>query len=179
MKFLKFFPFITILFLVFSISLGAQKTKKGKQKPDPKPTKETTKVSPTDKKQKEDTLISVKTDTVQPVEEKSEKKEKEESSTQAKDEAKNPTPVREEPSITPVSTPVKKQADTTDTINPITLNQYFSNDIWFRGFSVLGDRLAQRDNRQFQSMQHAWNVVTGVSYSPTENFSIGTQSKQG
>ena len=74
--------------MVFSISLGAQKTKKGKQKPDPKPTKETTKVSPTDKKEKEDTLISVKTDTVQPVEEKSEKKEKEESSTQAKDEAK-------------------------------------------------------------------------------------------
>lgn len=173
MKFLKFFPFITILFLVFSISLGAEKTKKGKQKPAQKAPKETTKVSPTDKKEKEDTLISVKTDTVQPVEEKSDKKEKEESITQAKEEAKNPTLVREEPSITPVSTPAKKPADNADTINPITLNQYFSNDIWFRGFSVLGDRLAQRDNRQFQSMQHAWNVVTGVSYSPTENFSIG------
>lgn len=170
MKSLKNFQLLTILFLLFSLSISAEKTKKGKQKPVEKKNIETTKSDRKEKIEKENNLISVKTEPAELVEEKSTKKEREEVIT--KEEPKTPPApiVKEEPvSITP---PVTKTS-TADSIHPITLNQYFSNDIWFRGFSVLGDRLAQRDNRRYQSMQHAWNLVTGVSYDVSENFSIG------
>lgn len=56
---------------------------------------------------------------------------------------------------------------------PITFTQFLWNDIPFRGYSVLGDRLAQRDNKSYESMQHAWNVTTGLSFTtPIEGLSI-------
>lgn len=72
-----------------------------------------------------------------------------------------------------LTVPAKATDSDKEAVNPITLNQYFSNDVPFRGFSVLGDRLARRDNRQYQSMQHGWNLVTGVSFNPLENLSLG------
>lgn len=57
-------------------------------------------------------------------------------------------------------------------VNPITFNQVFTNDNTFRGFSVLGNKLSQRDNRAYDSLPQAWNVVNSLSYSPSENFYI-------
>ncbi|MCZ8342752.1 MAG: hypothetical protein O9301_06955 [Leptospira sp.] len=51
--------------------------------------------------------------------------------------------------------------------------QYLSNDNTFRGFSVLGNKLSQRDNTAYNSVPQAWNITTGVSFQPSENLTIG------
>ncbi|MCB1191567.1 MAG: hypothetical protein H7A23_05365 [Leptospiraceae bacterium] len=55
----------------------------------------------------------------------------------------------------------------------LTLNQSFSNDIWFRGSSVLGERLTMRNNTPYQTLYQSWNIVTGFSYeTPIEGLAI-------
>jgi hypothetical protein len=95
-------------------------------------------------------------------------------------EIEKPTPAAKEESDSEPAEPVTEGPRHTpspstkaEAVNPISFNQYFSNDIWFRGFSVLGNKLSQRDNMAYNSIPQAWNVVTGVSYNPSEHFSIG------
>lgn len=168
MKFSKIIVIITIFFFSVTISLQAQKTKKGKQKPTTKTSLSKEKPKTIEKKEREEVnSIAVKTEEPEPLEEKTVTTEKE-----------KPIPVKEDSKTPPTvekveAPPAPPLATTGESVNPITFNQYFSNDIWFRGFSVLGNKLSQRDNMAYNSIPQAWNVVTGVAYSPTENFSIG------
>ena len=169
MKFLSIVRIIIIFSLLVTISLQAQKTKKGKQKQKPATKTTLVKEKPqvTEKKEKkEDIGIAVKTEEPVAIEEKPTIVENE-----------KPTPVKEESSKVTTATEkvevASPPAKAGEVVNPITFNQYFSNDIWFRGFSVLGNKLSQRDNMAYNSIPQAWNVVTGVAYNPTENFSIG------
>ena len=90
-----------------------------------------------------------------------------------------PSSAKEIPKSSPISYPTK----IAETVNntqpkeepkyPITFTQFLWNDVPFRGYSVLGDRLAQRDNKSYESMQHAWNVTTGLSFTtPIDGLSI-------
>ena len=90
-----------------------------------------------------------------------------------------PSSAKEIPKSSPTSYPTK----IAETVNntqpkeepkyPITFTQFLWNDVPFRGYSVLGDRLAQRDNKSYESMQHAWNVTTGLSFTtPIDGLSI-------
>lgn len=56
---------------------------------------------------------------------------------------------------------------------PVEFFQYLSNDNTFRGFSVLGNKLSQRDNTSYNSIPQAWNITTGISFYPSENLTIG------
>lgn len=92
----------------------------------------------------------------------------------AGEEIKTTSPSKTEEVTTPSSNSKEKNPNNSAEVeNPITLSQFYWNDVPFRGFSVLGSRLAQRDNESYKSMPQAWNLVTGVSYNPSENFSIG------
>jgi len=155
-----------------TVSLQAQKTKKGKQKQKPSIktsiSKEKSQIA--EKNEREEVKnISVKAEEPLAMEEKTNmvESEKQEPSVLKEEPKTSPSPKSEV--VNPASTTPAKE----ESVNPITFNQYFSNDIWFRGFSVLGNKLSQRDNMAYDSIPQAWNVVTGVAYNPTENISIG------
>ncbi|MCB1158305.1 MAG: hypothetical protein H7A25_16645 [Leptospiraceae bacterium] len=54
-----------------------------------------------------------------------------------------------------------------------TFVQFMWNDVPFRGYSVYGERLSQRNNQPYKSFYDAWNLVSGLSFTtPIENLKI-------
>lgn len=67
----------------------------------------------------------------------------------------------------------EKQDDVPTKNYGVTFTQFMWNDVPFRGYSVLGERLSRRNNQSYSSFYNAWSLVSGLSLTtPLEGLTI-------